>query len=134
MAAMMDRQIAKQEAHEKRMANAALTMFRAENSGRLVETFLGLAEKAIDDLCTAMWAQLRSGADTACITARMLIDCNDKGYYDTHGRLGVMNGLGIEDGCRLAEQGVQLAVGAYTDDQGPGSSGMTFLEAAMIRV
>ncbi len=139
MAGTMDRQIAQQEEHERRLAAQQLAAFREEHAGKFVETFLGLTEKkriekvtrqttAIDGLCTGLWEQLRSGCNARRLKMSVPVSVADSEYYNAYGRRAVCDGLDI-NGAALAEQGIELKVEVVEDNRGPGSSGMTFLKA-----
>jgi hypothetical protein len=119
MAGILD----KEEAHKQRIVNAKT--FREENANSFVDVFLGLSEharvaqearrkKAIDDLCTKMWEQLRIGSNGERISASVPIHLEDKIYYEHTAHILVCQGLNTSMD-ELEQKGLQLMVEVVND-------------------
>jgi hypothetical protein len=143
MAGILDRQIAQQEAHERRLVAKRLEAFKEEHRDSFVDTFLGLKEKkdafaqrrrakATEDLANQLWEKLLCETSGTLLKAEVPILHEDKQHYEATGHREVCGGLNTS-AEELERKGAWLMVKVHEDNRGPGSSGMTFLRAELGR-
>jgi hypothetical protein len=88
--------------------------------------------KATEDLANQLWEQLRGATGSTLLRGSVPILYEDKEHYEETGHQEVRGWLNTS-AAELERKGMWLAVKAYEDNQGPGSSGMTFLRAELGR-
>lgn len=135
MAAMMDRMIANDEAHQRRMEQEAVRELSDAFGGRFADAFQNVVQERTDrtsvrratvlaKLKEALWSKLLSEGGTGKVSVSMVIDYGDADHFREHGMELLKREL------RIAPEDVErmtLAV-SVRHDNGIGGSGWTMLE------